>query len=124
MSDLKRELSGVKSSDDLPLINQIETFESIPKFFNRIIEQLNRRFKKLSLTGNFDSDTVAGITIPATTSVKIRHRLNVVPSYRIILRQSGGGAIVDVDSGWDDKYIELTNTGASDTILTVGIYKE
>lgn len=70
------------------------------------------------------AQVVERVLIPSGTSVKIPHSLKITPKYRIIIRQIEGGAIIDGDDLWTDKYISLKNTGGSDAIVSVLIVKE
>ena len=71
----------------------------------------------------FDCD-ILEVSIPATTNLKIRHNLKVTPKYRLILRQEGGGAILDINTEWNKDYVTLRNSGATATIITVALFKE
>lgn len=73
---------------------------------------------------NMGGELQDNITIPAGTSIRIPHRLKLTPKYRIITRQTNGGAIIDGDDSWTDSYISLKNTGGTEAIISVLILKE
>lgn len=117
------EVKEVDASDPKDKPVSLKSIKETLDYLNKMIRDLNFRLKHTSLSASFDCDIVK-VTIPASSSLKIKHGLKIVPRYRLILRQSGGGAITDVDSGWDVNYIELSNAGATDAVITIGIYKE
>ncbi len=123
MTDLTRPRRNLASEKDLPRVESIDSLEEAKSHLNDLIDAVNNRGKLLGITKDTDSDLIEGVTIAASATEKIRHRLRVVPKYRIILRQSGGGAIID-GSGWDANYVYLTNTGASTATITLLLLKE
>lgn len=96
---------------DLPILKQQ---------LNASIVELNYILRNLTLV-NLDGQ-IRTANIPAGETVRIPHRLQLTPKYRIILGQVGGGVITDGE--FTNNYIELTNNGATDTTLSVIIVKE
>jgi hypothetical protein len=119
MSDLTRDFFQIPPKDYVKITDDKDIIQRT----NDLIDGVNKNQKKTSLQSSFDCDIIS-VTIPNGESLKIRHRLKIVPKYRLILRQSGGGVITDINSGWTKNYIELFNDGATDAVITVGVYKE
>jgi hypothetical protein len=94
----------------------------LDQYYNLTIDDLNAYFQTLSLSKHFDSQLLEDIEIPASTTVRIEHRLEAIPKYKIIVKQSGGGLITDGD--YAQNYIELINNGASTATISVIIFKE
>lgn len=86
--------------------------------FLTLVNQLNTFMTSVGVE-NMNGQIIENVLIPASASIDISHNLKVAPKYRIILRQIGGGSIIDGDSDWTDSRISLKNTGASDSIVTV-----
>jgi hypothetical protein len=83
------------------------------------LKDLESALRRLDFQNNFGSFEVT-VTIPATTELRIPNQMApVVPSRRIVVRQSGGGAITDGTSTWDREAVYLYNTGASSTTIKV-----
>jgi len=100
--------------------DDIQDIESLKLSFNETITELNFVLRSLTLT-NLDGEIVTA-TIPAGGSVKIPHKLRIIPTYRIILGQTGGGVITDV--GYSSTYVELENGGVDDALITIIIVKD
>ena len=83
----------------------------------KILRDLQLGLTRLTLEDNFESFKV-NVSIPATSEVAIRNRLDVIPSERIILR-SDSSTVVDGDTTWNENYVFLKNTGASAANVTV-----
>lgn len=73
---------------------------------------------KLRFRDNFQGFE-ATVDIAASSELGIPNPRNYVPSQRVILRQSGGGAIIDGDSLWTTDSVYLKNTGGSEATVTV-----
>ncbi len=76
---------------------------------------------KLNFKDNFDSFTVADLTIPAGQEVNITNGLGFIPSGRLIVRQTGDGLVTD--GVWDINIVRLFNNGAVDVVITVIFFK-
>lgn len=88
---------------------------------NRNISDLNDILQSLTLSYNF-SAYITTTTIAAGATIKVPHKLRVIPSHRIILKQVGGGVITDLN--YTENYIELNNGGGSSAEVTVAIFRE
>lgn len=88
--------------------------------FAIMANQLNVFMTSIGLE-NMNGQIIENITIPAGQSIAIYHSLKLIPKYRIILRKTGEGEVIDGDSNWTNTSIFLKNVGASDTIVTVFI---
>jgi hypothetical protein len=104
-------------------LQEIDTaITEVPELVNVLndnIVELNFILSKLTM-GNFDGE-IKTVTIPATSTLRIWHKLKVIPPHRSILRQAGGGVISDGVFGVN--YIELKNDGNSPATLTIIIHK-
>jgi len=77
---------------------------------------------KLTFSDNFDSFKVESLEIANGVTAKIpngfKSRMRgVIPSQRIITRQSGNGHITD--GVWGEDFIEIINNGPDDTVVNV-----
>jgi len=97
-----------------------EDLPQILKVVNSNTNELNSILNKLTISSNMDAE-VKTVTIPANTSLRVGHRLNTVPLYRLILKQVGGGYITDLN--YTVNYIELKNNGATECTLTIAILR-
>jgi len=97
-----------------------EDLAEVIKSMNKTIVELNFILRSLTL-GNLDGDAKT-ITIPAGATIKVNHKLRVIPKHRIITKQVGGGTITD--GIYNRNWIELKNTGGSEAVLTVVIVKD
>jgi hypothetical protein len=99
---------------------EVQDIETLKSKINDTIVQLNFILRSLTLS-NLDGE-LKTVTVPANTTLRISHRLKLVPKYKIILNQSGGGLITD--GAKTRNYIELTNSGGTDAIVTLIIVKD
>lgn len=99
---------------------EIKDMESLVGSLNETIVELNFVLRQLTMI-NMDGE-VQNITIPATGTLTVGHRLKTIPRHRIILKQVGGGVITD--GQFTSNYIELNNSGVTDAIVTIIILKE
>ena len=104
----------------LSKIRNIEEFAAT--FFNALVEDLNSTLQNLSLSRNFSGETFEGIEIEATTTKRVFHKLGVIPNFRLIVRQSGGGLITDGE--FAKNYVDLYNSGATTATISVILLKE
>ncbi|RLF65236.1 MAG: hypothetical protein DRN30_04405 [Thermoplasmata archaeon] len=86
------------------------------------LQSLETGLLKLSLIDNFDSFRAESLSIANGATVSIpngfKQGLNgVVPSQRIITRQSGNGHVTD--GTWSTDFVELINNGPADTVVDV-----
>ena len=82
------------------------------------LRDLSQGLRQLNLEDNFESFEVS-TTILAGQEVQIPNRLQVVPTRRIIVRQSGNGLITDGAAAWNAQFVTLKNNGASSVTCTV-----
>lgn len=82
------------------------------------LKDLEIGLKKLDFINNF-SGFKAIVTIPATSEVAIKNQMGIIPSQRLIVRQAGGGAIIDGTTTWTLNNVYLYNTGATSAEVTV-----
>lgn len=81
--------------------------------FSRNMDEIDTVLRNIDFANNMFGDIVTIKNVP-TGNFTIGHKLKSVPKYRIILRQSNGGQIVDQSTKpWTDKEIYLKNDGAS-----------
>lgn len=59
------------------------------------------------------------VSLAPSESKIVPHGLKVIPSYRIILRQTGNAVITDVNANWTKKTIGLKNESANAVVLTI-----
>lgn len=102
------------------LRDDVQDLPTMKERINEAIVEINYILRSLTLV-NLDGE-IKSVSIPAGETVRVTHRLRLVPKYRIILGQVGGGVITDGE--FTNNYIELTNNGATDTTLSVIIVKE
>lgn len=98
----------------------LEEIPQILKVINSNTNELNSILNKLTISSNMDAE-VKTVIIPANTTVRVSHRFSTVPSYRLILKQVGGGYITDLN--YTVNYIELKNNGATECTLTIAILR-
>lgn len=94
----------------------------ITDYYNVVIDDLNFSLSSLSLTRNFNSQYIEDISMPATNTIRVYHRLNQIPSYKLVVKQSGGGLITD--GVFNKNYIELYNAGATTAIISIILFRE
>ncbi len=97
-----------------------ENLEELVQYWNESIVELNFILRSLTIS-NLDGE-LKTVTINAGETLKVNHRLKLIPKYKIILKQQGGGVILDGD--FTRNYIELNNTGSDMATVTVLIVKD
>ena len=82
------------------------------------------------MTGKFHAQDfrtfqVEDLALPAGTEVEIPNRLDngEIPRRRLVVRQAGGGAIIDGDTDWGSKFVYMKNTGASSATATIIFFR-
>lgn len=84
-----------------------------------MVDFLNAFFRRgITLENNLDGEIVQAVLPSVGTEVGIRHNLNVVPKYRIILKHRGDGIILDGDTAWDGKTVYFKASQATQDITT------
>lgn len=104
------------------VFGQVDLPKFIRDYYNWLVDDLNAILSNFSLTRNFDTQYIQGVEIAAGATARIEHRLRVIPAYKLVVHQSGGGLITDGD--YAEKHIELTNTGGSTATISLIIFKE
>lgn len=95
----------------------------IESSFNDLIDQLNIGLSRLGLVENFQSYLASDVSIAAGTEVEIKHNLKIIPSMRIIVRQTGNAVILDGDTAWTSDKIYLKNPSGTAAVVTVLIMR-
>lgn len=72
---------------------------------------------KLNLVENFESFRVDDVVIAAGATTEITNDLRVVPTSRLIVRQTGNGVVTD--GVWDLNVLRLINNGATSVTISV-----
>jgi len=123
MASLKQTPKPYLSDLDFKQLDDDAETPEIIEGYNKLAKGINFSNKRLSFQANFDG-YIAEVTIAAGSEVKIQHFLDIIPKWRIILRQEGNGVISDIPSGWNDKFITLKNNGAVSVTISVLIARE
>ena len=99
--------------------------EYLRNSFTSVLRNLHSGLSQLTFAENFKSFTVQDLVIAAGATEEIRNDLGntEVPSLRLILRQSGGGAIIDGVTAWSSEFVYLTNTGGTDATVTAIFFR-
>lgn len=96
--------------------------------FVRTIDELFKRFNDQQVDGislkNGLSGEILTVTFAPNESKIVNHGLGRIPSYRLILRQTGNAVITDVDSAWTDKTVGFLNNSANTVTITVKLFLE
>jgi hypothetical protein len=123
MASLKQNPKPYQSDLDFKQLDEDAEISDVISNYNEVVKGINFTNKRLSFQANFDG-YIASVTIPAGSEVQIQHFLDIIPKWRIILRQEGNGVISDIPSGWNDKFITLKNNGAVSVTISVLIARE
>ncbi len=115
--------SDLRSFQDIKDIPKGSDIATVIMYYNELRQVLNFFTKNLSLQSNFNCQ-VLSVTVAASATQRVYHRLQFVPRYRIILRQDGNGLITDVSSAWNENYVTFQNNGTDPVTMTVGLFKE
>ena len=99
--------------------DDVQDLEALKERVNEAIVELNYILRSLTMV-NLDGE-IKTVTLPANSTTRVGHRLQIIPKYRIILGQVGGGLITDGE--FTNNYIELTNSGGSDAVVSLIIVK-
>lgn len=109
---------------DFSTLEDDATLEELIVKYNKLVKGINFLNKFLSIQSNFDGYVAEDIKIPALSSIQIQHYLDVVPKWRIILKQTGNGVVSDILPEWSNKVISLFNNGPDEIIISVFIARE
>ena len=91
------------------------------------LKELSTGILKINFNQNFQSFLVKDLSIPANTEVSISNQFlkvypGVIPSGRIITRQSGDANIIDGQL-WTSSHLYLKNPSANNAIISVLFFK-
>lgn len=100
--------------------DSIKTIEDAKISLNESITELNYILRNLTLL-NLDGEIIT-TTIPASGTLRVPHKLGIVPKYKILLKQVGGGLVTDIE--FTRNYVELSNAGGTDAEITIIIVKD
>lgn len=75
---------------------------------------------RLNFKDNFNSFLAENITIAAGATAIIENKMNVIPTERYIVRQTGNGVITD--GVWDLNQLRLVNQGATSVTINVRFF--
>lgn len=94
--------------------------EDFIKEFNKLADKLETFSSTISIWGNTRSQLLKKVEIEANSSVKLTHSLGSRPVYRLILKQTSGGVLLDGE--WNDKTVEFKHGSGTfkGTILLLG----
>lgn len=76
----------------------------------------NRKGNEFSLDNDLKG-AIIEVTLAPSESKIVSHGLNAIPSYRLILRQTGNGVVTDINAAWTNKTIGLKNNSATETVV-------
>lgn len=87
------------------------------------LKDLQNLSRRMTFEENFQTFRVDNLSIPAGQEVAIANRLaslytGLIPSGRIIVRQTGDANIIDGKS-WTLEYLYLLNPSANDAVVSV-----
>lgn len=95
--------------------------ERIKEIVN-LTRQLAVGLRDLSFTDNFTSFKTT-VDIPATSELRIRNSLNIVPTEYIIVSQTANGLVTKGTTTWDNNFLYLYNNGSVTVTITVIFFK-
>lgn len=83
---------------------------------------------KIEFLQNFQSFTVENLSIPAMMEVSISNQFRtsypgVIPTMRLIVRQTGDANIIDGDTRWTESHVYLKNPSSNDAVVSVIFFK-
>lgn len=105
---------------DLKKLPPEASSEEVRVAYNEMVDTLIFNLKQLSFLHNFSSK-VETVTIGAGATVKVYHGLAVTPKQRVILGNTGNGAITD--GAVTEVFWELINRGSNTAIVNVAILR-
>lgn len=81
-----------------------------------LIQELSNGLFKLQLRNNFEGFEVTE-TIAANTEVKIRNKMNFIPSRYLIVDKDGGEAVARGSTTWTSDYLYIKNYDATNAVV-------
>jgi hypothetical protein len=124
-----RQRVEIGSEREIKELDSEAQYEELLESHNELVKLFNFVIKALSLKRNFNC-FITEVEFQATgdasgrDSQSIQHFLGVTPKYRIILRQTGNGVLVDTPSEWNSSSITMTNKGSEVVNATIMIVRE
>jgi hypothetical protein len=99
--------------------------EYLRNAFTSVLRNLQTGLSQLTFDENFSNFLEEDLIVPAGAEITIANRLDnkVIPRFRMITRQTGGGHILDGDTPWTNDFVYLKNLGASDATITVFFFR-
>lgn len=99
--------------------------EYLRNAFTSVLRNLQTGLSQLEFLENFRTFQETDLSLPAGTEVAIPNRLDSgeTPRSRLIVRQSGGGAIVDGDTEWNSGFVYMKNTGGTAATATIIFFR-
>jgi hypothetical protein len=90
-------------------------------------KEVSQAFTKINFADNFQAFTVTGLSIPAGKEVAIQNLMankypGIIPTGRIITRQTGDANIIDGVKQWTAELLYLRNPSANDAVVSVLFY--
>jgi hypothetical protein len=79
---------------------------------------LDTGMQRLKIDENFQN-FITTVTIKNGEEFGVPNKLKILPSKRIIVRQTGNGFITDGETEWTLQRLYLKNNGPSDTTVTI-----
>jgi hypothetical protein len=76
---------------------------------------------KISFGDNFETFQINDLSIVAGETATITNVFKLIPSGKLILRQSGNGLVTD--GVWDSRAVRLINNGPADVTVSVIYFK-
>jgi hypothetical protein len=85
------------------------------------MREITSAFTQINFQQNFQAFFAPNVSIPAGQQVSIinQFRNGVIPSGRIITRQTGNAVIVDGPTDWTANTLYLSNPSLNDAVITV-----
>jgi len=94
----------------------------------RTINELFKQFNDQQSSGISLKNGIGGeileLQFAPNESLIVNHGLGKIPSYRLILRQTGNAVITDVNSAWTNKTVGFLNNSANTVTLTIKLMVE
>lgn len=99
--------------------------EYLRNAFTSVLRNLQTGLSQLDFLENFKSFEIRDFALPSGAEVQTPNRLGngEIPRTRLIVRQTGGGAIVDGDTAWSSDFVYLKNTGGTAATATIIFFR-
>ena len=99
--------------------------EYLRNSFTSVLRNLQTGLSQLDFLENFKSFQVENLALASGVEVSTENRLGSgeIPRTRLIVKQDGGGAIIDGDTAWTNDFVYLKNTGATAATATIIFFR-